>query len=109
MTARMREGEMVRPNAKKRTALNLVSWNVKSFAPRASDVDALIANEDIDIPLVCETKQKSWENATVTQLHFDGTIISMEAHAKACVKRQGHIMGVAFLSKRRGLIRREGP
>ena len=55
--AGLRKVERVARNAEKRAVLKLVSWNVNSFAPRASDVDALFAHEHIDILFVCETKQ----------------------------------------------------
>ena len=57
---------------------------------------------------VCETKQQRWASGTVKQLDFDGNVISMTAHAKKSGKRQGHSMGIAFLTKTNGLIRREG-
>ena len=88
--------------------LKLVSWNVNSFAPRASDVDALFAHEEIDILFACETKQQRWKSGAVKRLHFDGSIISMTAHEKSSGKRRGVSMGIAFLSKRPGMLRREG-
>ena len=58
MKAKLRKEERARRNAEKRAALKLVSWNVNSFASRASDVDTFFAHEDIDILFACETKQK---------------------------------------------------
>ena len=92
----------------KSTVLKLVSWNVNSFAPRASDVDALFAHEHIDILFVCETKQQRWESGSVKPLHFDGNVKAMTAHAKKGGKRMGISMGIAFLSKWPGLLRRDG-
>ena len=106
--ARQRQGDRERRNAEKRAALKLISWNVNSFAPRASDVDALFAHEEIDLLFVCETKQQRWASGTVKQLEFGGNVMSMTAHAKTSGKRQGHSMGIAFLTKTNGLIRREG-
>ena len=42
----LRKAERVARNADKRAVLKLVSWNVNSFAPRASDVDAIFAHAD---------------------------------------------------------------
>jgi len=106
--AKLSKEKRVRRNAEKRAALKLVSWNVNSFAPRAADVDALFAHEDIDILFVCETKQQRWSSGSVKPLDFDGNVISMMAKAKSSGKRQGMSMGIAFLSKRPGMLRREG-
>ena len=95
-------------NVDKRAVLKLVSWNVNSFAPRASDVDALFAHEHIDILFVCETKQQRWESGSVKPLHFEGNVIAMTAHTKKSGRRMGISMGIAFLSKRPGLLRRDG-
>ena len=108
MQARQRKEERARRNAEKRAALKLVSWNVNSFSPRAADVDALFAREQIDILFACETKQQRWLSGSVKPLNFDGSVISMTAHAKSRGTRQGASMGIAFLSKRPGLLRREG-
>lgn len=77
---------------------------MKIFAPRALYVYALFLHEKICILFACETKQNPWESVTVKQLDFDGNVISMDAHAETSGKRQSHSMGIAFLSKRRGLI-----
>ena len=87
--------------------MKLVSWNMKSFAPRATDVDALFAHENIDVLFVCETKKQRWESGSVKPLHFDGSVISMTPQTKRRNKRDGISMGIAFLYKRRGLLRRE--
>ena len=104
----LRKVERVARNSEKRAVLKLVSWNVNSFAPRASDVDALFAHEHIYILFVCETKQQRRESGSVKPLHFDGNVIAMTAHAKKSGKRQGISMGIAFLGKRSGLLRRDG-
>ena len=106
--AQRRQDERVRRNAEKRASLKLTAWNVNSFAPRAADVDALFAQEKIDLLFVCETKQQRWASGTVKQLDFDGNVISMTAFAKSSNKRQGQSMGIAFLTKKNGLIRRKG-
>ena len=81
--AGLRKVERVARNAEKRAMLKLVSWNVNSFAPRASDVDALFPHEHIDILFVCETKQQRWESGSSRPLDFDGNIIPMSAFAKS--------------------------
>lgn len=85
-------------------SLKLVSWNVISYVPRAADVDALFAHEEIDGIFVCEAKQQRWDSGTVKQLDFDGTVISMESHNRTSVKSQVQSMGILFLSNRRGII-----
>ena len=62
-------------NAEKRALLKLVSWNVNSFAPRASNVDVLFAHEHMDILSVCETKRQRWASDSVKPLHFEGNVI----------------------------------
>ena len=88
--------------------MKLVSWNVNSFAPRAPYVDALFAHKVIDVLFVCETKQQRCPSGPVKPLEFDGSIIAMTARAKTRGRRQGISMGIVFLSKRPGLLRRDG-
>ena len=85
--AGLRKVERVARNAEKRAVLKLVSWNFNSFAPRASDVDALFTHEHIDILFLCETKQKRRESGSVKPLHFEGNVIAITAHAKRSAKR----------------------
>ena len=106
--AKLRKADRVRRNAAKRATLKLVSWNVNSYTPRAPYVEALFAREEIDDLFVCETKQQRWPSGSVEPLDFDGSIIAMSAHAKTRGRRQGNSMGIAFLSKRPGLLRRDG-
>ena len=107
-SAKLRKADRVRRNAEKRATLKLVSWNVNSYTPRAPYVEALFAHEQIDVLFVCETKQQRWPSGSVKPLEFDGSIIAMSAHAKTRGRRQGISMGIAFLSKRPGLLRRDG-
>ena len=106
--ARLRKADRVRRNAAKRATLKQVSWNVNNYTPRAPNVEALFAHEEIDVLFVCETKQQRWPSGSVKPLDFDGSIIAMSAHAKTRGRRQGISMGIAFISKRPGLLRRDG-
>ena len=57
---------------------------------------------------MCETKQQRRPSGSVKPLHFDGNVVAMTAHATTSGKRQGISMGIAFLSKRPGMLRRDG-
>ena len=107
-SAKLRKADRVRRNAAKRATLKLVSCNANSYTPRAPYVEALFVHEEIDVLFVYETKQQRWPSGSVKPLDFDGSIIAMSAHAKTRGRRQGIRMGIAFLSKRPGLLRRDG-
>lgn len=105
--ARERKLESARLNAEKRASLKLVSWNVNRIAPRASNVDVVFAQEEVDLLFVCETKQRRWAGVIIEHIEFKCSITSMPAHVQTSGKRQSSSMGIAFLSKRPGLVSRE--
>ena len=104
--ARKLDEYRARKNAEKgRVALKLVSWNVNSYSQRAEDVETLFAQEEIDILFVCETFQRRFESGIILPLNFAGSVISMPAHKNLRGGRPS--MGIAFLAKQKGLLRRE--
>ena len=86
-----------------REELHIASWNVNSFAQRAKDVDALFASETLDVLFVCETLQRRLRGLNLP-LHFEGEVTAMPAVRKS--KRGRPSMGIAFLSKTKGLLKR---
>lgn len=99
-----RDDERVRINAEKWASLKLISWNLKSFAPSASDVDVLFAHEEIDLIFLCEAKQRRPARVTVKQLDFDGYVTYMTSHVQKSGNRQSISTSIAFFSKRPGLV-----
>lgn len=90
---------------KRRVSLKLASWNVNRFAMRTANVESLIAHEQVDVLFVCETLQRRWKSRIVPPINFEGIIISMPAHKP---RRSGRPnMGIAFLFKWRGLLRKQ--
>ena len=102
---RRREAEATtRKTGKGKVALKLVSWNVNSFAQREVDVETLFVQEEPDVLFVCETFQTRYKSGIIQPLAFEGSVISMPAHS---IRRGGRpSMGIAFLDKRKGLLRR---
>lgn len=72
---------------------------MNNFAHRAEEVEALLANEELDVLLVCETLQKRLQPGIIPPLKFSGSLISMPAKKKSGRGMPG--MEIAFFTKKR--------
>lgn len=75
------------------------SWNLKIFAMRALDLKTLIANENLDVLLVCGTVQRRCKSGIITPLKLYGSDIAISAHEKSPRGRAS--IGIAFPEKRK--------
>lgn len=59
----------------------------------------------MDVPFDRETLQKRFKHVSIPPLEFEGSVISMPAQTNSERKRLS--MGIAFIAKRKGFLKRE--